>query len=263
MGDKVKFPYFQVPNSVFDDRELDLKPFEKLVLTYIYRCSNQGAEAYPSYKTIADRCGISRTSAVNVIKSLTRKGCIKRTKRPKSNNDNDTNIYKVTLKPGMGDLLAPSKGDIPGLVNEENQSSQIDIPNKELSYKELTDKESTDHFFEIIWDLYPRKVGKGKISTATKKKLFKIGLEELARAIDRYKADKPEWQEWQHGSTFFNSGYVDYLDINYKGVGHNGNIRKPGISTPGRMGRSNYSPEARKTRKNEDYYRQGNEAFYE
>ena len=41
----------------------------------------------------------------------------------------------------------------------------------------------------------------------------------MARAIDRYKADlerDSSWRKPQNGSTFFNSGYVDYLDANYQ-----------------------------------------------
>ena len=65
--------------------------------------------------------------------------------------------------------------------------------------------------------LYPRKEGKGQVSDSKKEELFKIGLEEMSRAIQRYKDAKigTEKKFLQMGSTFFNSGYVDYLDKNY------------------------------------------------
>jgi hypothetical protein len=51
------------------------------------------------------------------------------------------------------------------------------------------------------------------------KELFKYG-DELVRAIDRYKneikRDKILELYILHGSTFFNSRYIDYLDKNYK-----------------------------------------------
>jgi hypothetical protein len=72
-------------------------------------------------------------------------------------------------------------------------------------------------FFESVWQLYPLKKGKGQVSDTQKEKLYKIGLEELCRCIERYKKVKPDWQNYQNGSTFLNSGYVDYLDKNYKG----------------------------------------------
>ena len=79
-------------------------------------------------------------------------------------------------------------------------------------------KAEINDFFETIWKLYPNKKGKGQISDSKKKALYKIGLEEMTRAIERYKADldKVEWRKPQNGSTFFNSGYVDYLDANYE-----------------------------------------------
>lgn len=77
-------------------------------------------------------------------------------------------------------------------------------------------------FFEEVWKLYPNKKGKGKISKTKKKEIYKLG-DEFKRCIERYK----EYVEnlkilgfkdlmYQNASTFFNSGYVDYLDINYE-----------------------------------------------
>ncbi len=50
--------------------------------------------------------------------------------------------------------------------------------------------------------------------------MYEIGYEELRRAIDRYQKElqkDKDWRKPQNGSTFFNSGYVDYLDANYSG----------------------------------------------
>lgn len=71
--------------------------------------------------------------------------------------------------------------------------------------------------FERLWKLYPVKKGKGQVSDAKKMKLLKVGYDEMERAIGRYLSElkKDEWRRPQNGSTFFNSGYVDYLDANY------------------------------------------------
>lgn len=78
-------------------------------------------------------------------------------------------------------------------------------------------KSAINEFFESIWKLYPSKKGKGQVSDAKKKALYDIGYDELSRAIERYKAGlaRDEWRKPQNGSTFFNSGYIDYLDANY------------------------------------------------
>lgn len=81
--------------------------------------------------------------------------------------------------------------------------------------------------FEKLWKLYPVKKGKGQVSIAAKQRLLKVGYEEIVRAIDRYKADLEKdsgWRKPQNGSTFFNSGYVDYLDANYQEQGVNNTV---------------------------------------
>lgn len=84
-----------------------------------------------------------------------------------------------------------------------------------------TSRTAINDFFESIWKLYPSKKGKGQISDSKKKVLYNIGYEELSRAIERYKAGlaRDEWRKPQNGSTFFNSGYIDYLDANYSEQG--------------------------------------------
>lgn len=84
-------------------------------------------------------------------------------------------------------------------------------------YKNTMCKADADALFEKLWKLYPVKKGKGQVSDTKKMKLLKIGYDEMSRAIERYLADlkKDEWRRAQNGSTFFNSGYVDYLDGNY------------------------------------------------
>ena len=73
--------------------------------------------------------------------------------------------------------------------------------------------------FEQLWKMYPCKKGKGQVSDKDKTKLLEIGLEEMTRAINRYKSElekDKEWRKPQNGSTFFHSGYIDYLDANFE-----------------------------------------------
>ena len=72
--------------------------------------------------------------------------------------------------------------------------------------------------FERLWKIYPNKKGKGQVSDTQKKRLLAIGEDRLVKAIDRYSLElqkDADWRKAQYGSTFFNSGYVDYLDENY------------------------------------------------
>lgn len=95
----------------------------------------------------------------------------------------------------------------------ENKEPVMDKPTK----KKKTQTEA-DEFFKTLWEMYPRKKGKERVKPAQRNKLYAIGMEEMTRAVERYRqyiAGKDE-QFIQYGSTFFNSGYVDYLDENYQ-----------------------------------------------
>ena len=128
--------------------------------------------------------------------------------RPKKENDSEENpknplVFEETEK------------------KTKNPKKPIKIKNKDKEKdinKNTMCKSEADALFERVWKLYPQKRGKGKVSDANKRRLLDIGFDELSRAIDRYKADLAldDWRKPQNGSTFFNSGYIDYLDVNYE-----------------------------------------------
>lgn len=95
---------------------------------------------------------------------------------------------------------------------EEKEKEKNNNNNNKKNNKEI------ESVFENLWKLYPKKEGKGQVSKTQKEKIADIGLEEMTRAIERYNLAKKgtERQFMQNGSTFFNSGYVDYLDKNYQ-----------------------------------------------
>lgn len=87
---------------------------------------------------------------------------------------------------------------------------------KEKDNKDLV--RNSEALFERLWKLYPNKKGKGQVSNAQKKRLYAIGEPTLVKAIERYSLElqkDADWRKPQNGSTFFNSGYKDYLDENY------------------------------------------------
>lgn len=102
--------------------------------------------------------------------------------------------------------------------SDKEEDKDIDIDN--IYCASAPKKADIEIFFERIWKLYQNKKGKGQVSDAKKKALYAIGYDELSRAIDRYQKElqkDKDWRKPQNGSTFFNSGYVDYLDANYSG----------------------------------------------
>lgn len=98
-------------------------------------------------------------------------------------------------------------------IKKQEETSQKSEKSKENSKKEINE------CFERLWKQYPNKKGKGQVSDAKKKRLWKIGEEHIQRALKRYLdglEKDASWRKPQNGSTFFNSGYVDYLDENYE-----------------------------------------------
>ena len=74
--------------------------------------------------------------------------------------------------------------------------------------------------FELCWREYPNKKGRNKITKKALAELDKLGTEKVLEAVRRYKAeceaDNRDMQYVQHGSTFFNGGYADYLADDWK-----------------------------------------------
>lgn len=99
---------------------------------------------------------------------------------------------------------------------EENVKENCEKPKENC---EKSNKKAFIDCFERLWKQYPNKRGKGQVSDAKKKVLYQIGEEHIQRALERYLdglEKDASWRKPQNGSTFFNSGYVDYLDENYE-----------------------------------------------
>ena len=101
-----------------------------------------------------------------------------------------------------------------------NQSSKW--TNKDTSIKDTSIKDIYIVQSEELWKMYPDKTGKGKAMNKIPDLIKKYGFEQMQKTIERYMAHVQNKRQtgfanlqYQNGSTFFNSGYVDYLDKNY------------------------------------------------
>lgn len=102
--------------------------------------------------------------------------------------------------------LTPNKND----KNDKNGKEDINT----------IEKPSTEA--ECIWNLYIKKEGKASALKSIPKLLKTISKEELIRAVERYNnkciKEKTERKFIKQGSTFFNGGYMDYLDSSFEEV---------------------------------------------
>jgi hypothetical protein len=127
--------------------------------------------------------------------------------------------HQVINKPTESKLPKIPKNSEEIQLPEYYRSTTTPLPPKRKEVKGI-EKNIIDDYFESIWKLYPVKEGKASISDTQKTELYKIGYERIKLCIDRYLKAKTGTDKkfLKQGSTFFNSGYVDYLDTNYSEV---------------------------------------------
>ncbi len=237
--------YYQVQGWMLN--RLGLKGTALNVYAIIYAFSQDGESCFTgSLQYLSDFTNTSRQTVITTLKELVEKGYL--VKCESLVNGVKYNTYQAVRDPAEGSqktlqgvkkLDGGSQKTSPGVVKKLDGGSQKTSPNNKdnnksnnKEYKKLcasVSKKDADEFFEAVWQLYPNKKGKGRVSDAKKKALYLIGIDEMTRVIDRYKKvlEKETWRKPQDGSTFFNSGYVDYLDENCKeGEDANGGAEK-------------------------------------
>lgn len=110
-------------------------------------------------------------------------------------------------------------------ISEKKQQANQQATNKQLTTNK-NDKKDKNNIYtsqcDELWKLYPNKKGKQEAYKKILKLLEEYSLEELRRSVKRYskEVEGKNKQYIQHGSTFFNGGYVDYLDENFKEASH-------------------------------------------
>ena len=199
----------------------------------------RSGQTVTSTQRLADVLGISRQQARTALDKL------------KATNEitiETTNKYSVITIVNWGGYQDLTGDDVCGATDkatdEQPANNQQSTNNQPTDNQQITNKQphlknvnndknvKNDNnkntmckaealaLFERLWQIYPNKKGKGQVSETQKKRLLSIGEPALVKAIERYSAElkkDADWRKPQNGSTFFNSGYVDYLDANYKG----------------------------------------------
>ena len=167
-----------------------------------------------SYEKLATETGLSVMQVRTAIKKLRSTGEI--TSKSSNKNTvfivNNYDLYQGSNKQNNEPVTSKQQADnIQITTTKESKEVKKDI-NKTMC------KADANALFERLWKAYPNKRGKGQVSDAKKRKIAEIGEEEMRRAMARYIEDlkQDDWRKPQNGSTFFNSGYVDYLDGNYE-----------------------------------------------
>lgn len=163
--------YFKVENSVIDgymryDEELkrDVPKdyfsniYEKMVFIILSRyANNNDGIAFPSISTIARNALCGATKVRECIKSLEKKGFIKKVTRPKMNKDNDSNLYSVKNIEKIEVLKKnPLKENFSIPTSPHEVATSPDEPYKELykkNYKKNHDNnKNANDIFEKLFE---------------------------------------------------------------------------------------------------------------
>ena len=227
---------------------------------YCYLAALSGStsnESYPSISLMCKELKMSKTRLYKHMSELVQFGVVKKT-QTYNGNIKGKMIYSLTHEvnfsciPQNGETekqdnsFSPNLGIQDSWNTRDEEINNNNINNNNINNNNINNnsaspdapKESNaeiESFFESIWKLYPNKKGKSAVSKTKKKELFKVGYDEMSRAISRYVTDlkAEEWRKPQYGSSFFNKGYVDYLDANYQA---------PDTNEPEKGDRSIYDP---------------------
>ena len=212
--------------------DLKLSGNELIVYAIIYGFSqNKQGEFTGSAQYLADWVGCTRRTVMTILNKLVEAKLISKTEISLNNNEKRVsyqaesgcektsqgvkNFHRGCEKISQGGVKNFHRG-CEKFSHNININNNTNNNNRDINNVHSC-SESPEEFFERAWQYYPNKRGKGQVSGKSKERLMSHGWANVKRAIDRYLEDlkKDEWRQAQNGSTFFNSGYIDYLDENY------------------------------------------------
>ena len=155
---------------------------------------------------------------------------------------NENKVYRaLTVLKSLGniEIKATNKYSIITVVNwdkyqEENvkrTSSEQQNNSKTTTEEQQLNSKRTQHkngkngkkekniyicsFFQSVWDEYPKKLGKNKVTKAAMEQLEEAGeatvMDAVRRYVEKIERDGTEEKYIMHGSTFFNGAWRDYV----------------------------------------------------
>ena len=102
--------WFYLENDLLDREDLTI--YEKTVYIVIARYVNGENKAFPSYETIAKKGSMAKVQAKRVVKSLVKKGLLKKEARKNKDNKSHTSNLYTLLNPNPKDKNNNSKDEV-------------------------------------------------------------------------------------------------------------------------------------------------------
>jgi len=213
MSQEIQKSYYAIiPANVRYDKELT--PNAKLLYGEITALCNEKGYCWATNDYFAKLYKVSKVSISKWINQLVEKGYI---------------YSDIVYKEGTKEILNRYLRIVNGPIKEKFNTpikEKFNTPIKEKFKENNTVVNNTKNIYivqsEELWRAYPSKTGKANAMKKIPKLIKQYGYEQMLRTIERYIQDVEykrnngfKTLQYKNGSTFFNSGYVDYLDENY------------------------------------------------
>lgn len=202
-------------------------------LSYGSSIENTGIKGDKHTVKHTDKHTVNHTSSINLSKNLSNNiysssaDEIRDRVKKNFNIDRVLELYNVMKKSIPNVEEYEIWKEIENILTDENDTSsnnkKLDKETNVIKKKSVKSREFKWKFkeyeeaFKEIWAIYPNKRGIANAKKSINKLLDHYSKDELMRAVKRYDSEckGKEIKYIKIGSTFFNSGYEDYLDENY------------------------------------------------
>lgn len=200
--------FYQVQGWMLN--KLNLKGIDLQIYAIIYGFSQDGETEFSGgVGYLCDFTGASKPTVIKSLKKLCENEFIIK---------NENKISGVVFNRYKANLLGVKKFNLASKETLLDTGKEI-LPNNKLDNnkykeikKEINKEKKADELFEKLWEEYPNKKGKADVHKTNKLELLKFGYEKLSRAIKNYDKSVSDKKFLMHGSRFFKTGFLDYLE---------------------------------------------------
>ena len=184
-----------------------LKPATKIVLYWLADHHNgETGKCFPSLARLCKVTEMGKTALIGHLDTLEKLGLIERLRKYDNNGAFKSTDYVLTLK---DDTLVrntdnPCSDFTPPLVRNANTN----LVSNNLGSKPYTSSkdDEVNYYFDQLWEMYPRKVGKGQARKAYVTASKKIDFFDLLPKLEAYVStlDGKDKQYMPHLATWLN-----------------------------------------------------------
>ena len=188
-------------------KQQGLKPATKIVLYWLADHHNgETGKCFPSLARLCKVTEMGKTALVGHLDTLEKLGLIERLRKYDNNGAFKSTDYVLTLK---DDTLVrntdnPCSDFAPPLVRNANTN----LVSNNLGSKPYTSSkdDEVNYYFDQLWEMYPRKIGKGQARKAYVAASKKIDFFDLLPKLEAYVAtlDGKDKQYMPHLATWLN-----------------------------------------------------------